>query len=152
MSKKAKPSLFSATVLLVSFILAIAVLGASYYWTEKRALLMQAQQLSDRVGNVVAFLGSRAELLGQTPSVLANDQLLQEALSTTTMKMDLRSALNNHLESVNKDVKALQIFVLEPSGTAIASSNWYLIYSRCIKLMKHSKHSAWLLTITSKTT
>jgi len=103
---------------------AMTIFTAAYFWTQQNILLSHGIEMEEHVASAAAFLSSRTELLNQAPTVLVNDQLLKNVLASTTPGMDELNALNLQLEKVNTQINALAIYVMDPAGTAIASSNW----------------------------
>ncbi|NIY92680.1 ATP-binding protein [Vibrio diazotrophicus] len=69
-----------------------------------------------------ATLHSTIEQYNHLPFLLSQDRLIHTNLVASDP--DSLKALNLHLEEFNKELRTTALFILDPQGKAIASSNW----------------------------
>jgi len=114
----------SHTVLPLLFAAAVLAATAAVWLIARDAELADLggradEALSLKRSNVV----TQAERYRYLPFVLAQDQRIHQLLDATGDPMLIDRA-NRYLEAVNRSAGSLALFVLDRTGTALASSNW----------------------------
>jgi len=104
-------------------VICVAILWITYYWSQKIALEEIRERSGHTLNLVVTNLQSELSKFQYQPALLANSRLFQSVLLDPATGPQLDS-LNRELERVNFLSGALDTFLVNKSGTVVASSNW----------------------------
>jgi two-component system, NtrC family, C4-dicarboxylate transport sensor histidine kinase DctB len=119
LSRRIVRSIVVAGVVVIS----AAILWFTYYWSQKIALEEIRERSGHTLNLVVTNLQSELSKFQYQPALLANSRLFQSVLLDPATGPTLDS-LNRELERVNFLSGALDTFLVNKSGTVVASSNW----------------------------
>jgi two-component system C4-dicarboxylate transport sensor histidine kinase DctB len=112
------------SIVVVGFVaISAAIVWFTYYWSQKTALEEIRERSGHTLNLVVTNLQSELSKFQYQPALLANSRLFQSVLLDPATGPELDS-LNRELERINFLSGALDTFVVNKSGTVIASSNW----------------------------
>ncbi len=122
--KRPVSALVVRSVVLVGFVVISAVvLWLTYYWSQQ----IGREEIRERSGHtlnlVVMNLRSELSKFQYQPALLANSRLFQSVLLDPASGPTLDN-LNRELERINFLSGALDTFLVNKSGTVVASSNW----------------------------
>ena len=122
--KRPVSALIVRSVSIVGFVaISAVVLWLTYFWSQK----IGREEISERSGHtlslVVTNLQSELSKFQYQPALLANSRLFQSVLLDPASGPTLDS-LNRELERINFLSGALDTFLVNKSGTVVASSNW----------------------------
>jgi two-component system, NtrC family, C4-dicarboxylate transport sensor histidine kinase DctB len=104
-------------------VISAAILWFTYYWSQKIALEGIRERSGHTLSLVVTNLQSELSKFQYQPALLANSRLFQSVLLDPATGPELDS-LNRELERINFLSGALDTFLVNKSGTVVASSNW----------------------------
>lgn len=108
--------------LCVLLILLPVLLWQSAVWTRHIA----SDRIRDNSANILALYTSRVrselEKFESLSQILATHKAIIELLTTPTAEN--RTAINHYLARINAIADASVIYVLDPTGTSLAASNW----------------------------
>ena len=111
------------SIVVVGFVaISAAIVWFTYYWSQKTALEEIRERSGHTLNLVVTNLQSELSKFQYQPALLANSRLFQSVLLDPATGPELDS-LNRELERINFLSGALDTFVVNKSGTVIASSN-----------------------------
>ncbi len=112
------------SIVVLGFVaISAAIVWFTYYWSQKTALEEIRERSGHTLNLVVTNLQSELSKFQYQPALLANSRLFQSVLLDPATGPELDS-LNRELERINFLSGALDTFVVNKSGTVIASSNW----------------------------
>jgi C4-dicarboxylate-specific signal transduction histidine kinase len=104
-------------------VISAAILWFTYYWSQKIVLEEIRERSGHTLNLVVTNLQSELSKFQYQPALLANSRLFQSVLLDPATGPQLDS-LNRELERINFLSGALDTFLVNKSGTVVASSNW----------------------------
>lgn len=111
----------TAMVVLTLFLL-VAVTVLAYWFAKRRSLDDVHRVLAPRAGFYAATLGGILNKYEFLPLALAQSAEVADLLQQKTPAKVAQ--VNNYLEDINARVGAFAVYVLDPQGLVLASSNW----------------------------
>ncbi|NKB19790.1 MAG: hypothetical protein GKS01_04510 [Alphaproteobacteria bacterium] len=112
------------SIMIAGFVaISAAVLWFTFYWSQKIALEEIRERSGHTLNLVATNLTSELSKFQYQPALLANSSLFQSVLLDPATGPELDS-LNRELERINFLSGALDTFLVNKSGTVVASSNW----------------------------
>lgn len=120
---KLKPSRGIAIFLLAIIFLAAGVLV--YQASEKRGLSQLHEEVSHQLDILASAIDSEVTRHATTPSAVElSPDVLALLRAPDSQKADLQKAANVYLQKLNDRLGGAEIFVLDPKGKVVASSDW----------------------------
>ncbi len=114
---------YRPVVVIVTLTLFVLTLIYSTLATREQAMSELEQKVSDDLVRYKATLEQRLERYRSLPQLLANHRLLLDAVSGAGE--DTIASANLYLQEAAELVNALDIYVMDASGTTQAASNWF---------------------------
>ena len=114
---------YRPVVVIVTLTLFVLTLIYSTLATREQAMSELEQKVSDDLVRYKATLEQRLERYRSLPQLLANHRLLLDAVSGAGK--DTIASANLYLQEAAELVNALDIYVMDATGTTQAASNWF---------------------------
>ncbi|MEY3038709.1 MAG: hypothetical protein RL143_1276, partial [Pseudomonadota bacterium] len=114
---------YRPVVVIVTLTLFVLTLIYSTLATREQAMSELEQKVSDDLVRYKATLEQRLERYRSLPQLLANHRLLLDAVSGAGE--DTIASANLYLQEAAELVNALDIYVMDATGTTQAASNWF---------------------------
>lgn len=96
---------------------------AAYFWAERRGLAELTLQGERQLDRAITRLERETDKYGILPLTIAMDSDVIAFMQSDDRRSRI-NAMDRYLSRLNDAAKTLQVFLIDPAGVVIASSNW----------------------------
>ena len=109
-------------IILLTLFFFVLILGFTYYLSKENAQIKLQQAVKTQLLQVMNELKITLERHSYLPALLSSEIKIKQFLNSPTPKEQLQ--INLSLELTNNISESSVIYIMQPDGTTIASSNW----------------------------